>query len=111
MKERAAAYQAQLGGRPGQAYYVRGVKFDSLVDGVLIDAKGPGYAKFVKDGRFVPWFTGADDLVSQAQRQLAAAGGTPIRWPVAEPEAIVAIRALFRSRGISGIDITHVSPQ
>jgi hypothetical protein len=82
----------------------------AVVGGVLTEAKGPAYATFVKGGRFVPWFRGADALASQAQRQLAAAGGTPIRWAVTEPEAATAIRGLFRSRGISGINVTHVPP-
>ncbi len=61
-------------------------------------------------GRFQPWFRGSDAMVSQAQRQLAAAGGTPIRWAVAEPQAATAIQGLFRSRGISGIDVVHIPP-
>jgi RHS repeat-associated protein len=110
MSDRAAAYQAQIGGRSGMVYDVGGVKFDAYVDGALTEAKGPGYATFVRGGRFMPWFRGADALASQGQRQLAVAGETPIRWAVAEPEATTAIRALFRSRGISGIDVTHVPP-
>lgn len=86
-------------------YRVNGVKFDGFARGVLQEAKGPGYANFVKDGRFQPWYNGADSLVSQAQRQLAAAGGTPITWSVAESNAVTAINNLFADRGISGINV------
>lgn len=75
-----------------------------------MDAKGLGYAKFTRDGRFRDWFSGADDLLDQAIRQLNAAGETPIRWEVAEPEAVTAIMNLFRDNGIAGIDIVHTPP-
>lgn len=108
MSDRAAAYQSRITGRlPEVGYTVRGVKFDGFDEaaGVLLDAKGPGYATFVRNGQFQPWFRGADDLVAQAQRQLGAAGGTPIRWHFAEQAAADATRNLLRSRGITGIDI------
>ncbi|MBO0846561.1 MAG: hypothetical protein J2P22_14215, partial [Nocardioides sp.] len=109
MSSRGAAYQARVtGGTAGSVYRVGGVKFDGFANGVLQEAKGPGYAKFVRNGQFQPWFSGADSLASQAQRQLAAAGGTPITWSVAEPEAATAINNLFMSRGISGITVTYV---
>jgi hypothetical protein len=107
MLERARAYQQQITGRSGQAYFVDGVKFDGVANGGLIDAKGPGYANFVKNGRFRHWFNGADELVEQAQRQVRAANGTPIRWHVAEADAVTAIRNLFADSGITGIDIIH----
>jgi Restriction endonuclease fold toxin 5 len=107
MSARAAAYQAQITGRPGEAYIVGGVRFDGLDARGLIDAKGPGYATFVRDGEFRSWFTGADDLVAQAQRQLNVAGGQPVTWHVAEAEAATAIRNLLQERGIQGISVVH----
>lgn len=107
MSGRAAAYQAQITGRAGQAFVVNGVKFDGFANGVLQEAKGPGYAAFVKDGAFQPWFRGAADLVSQAQRQLSAAGGARIHWYFAEESAANATRALFKARQIQGIDIIY----
>jgi RHS repeat-associated protein len=109
MSPRAAAYQARISGRAGQVYLKNGVKFDGIQSGTLIDAKGPGYARFVRDGQFRSWWGGADDLVAQAQRQLAAAQGTPITWHFAEEAAANATRSLFQQRGISGIHIV-VSP-
>jgi len=109
MSGRAAAYQAQIAGRAG-VYEVDGVKFDGFANGALQEAKGPGYATFVRNGQFVPWFRGADALAGQAERQVAAAGGTPIDWSVAEPSAATAIRNLFAERGISGIGVSYVPP-
>jgi RHS repeat-associated protein len=109
MSPRAAAYQTRITGRAaGSSYVVGGVKFDGFANGVLLEAKGPGYAKFVSNGQFKPFFAGADALVAQAQRQLAVAGGARIQWSVAEAETATAIKNLFASRGISGILVTHV---
>ena len=111
MSERAARYQQQVTGSPrGQAYDVGGVKFDGFKDGALQEAKGPGYATFAKDGKFQEWFRGQDALVEQARRQAAAAGDTPVRWSVAEPEAAEAIKRLLRDEGLPGIDVRHVPP-
>ena len=109
MSDRAAAYQAAVTGTPsGMGYVVNGVKFDGYQNGVLLDAKGPGYATFAKNGKFVDWYNGADSLVGQAQRQLAAAGGVPIEWRVAEPAAATAIQNLFADNGITGINVVNV---
>ncbi len=104
MSARAAAYQARFG-RVGEVFRVNGVKFDGIVNGVLQEAKGPGYATFVRNGAFQPWFRGADALVSQAQRQIAAADGAPIQWHFAEEIAANATRALFNREGITGIQV------
>jgi hypothetical protein len=104
MSERAAAYQARFG-RVGEVFHVNGVKFDGVVNGVLQEAKGPGYATFVRNGSFQPWFRGADALVDQARRQVAAAGGAPIQWHFAEEAAAKATRSLFTERGVTGIQV------
>ncbi len=90
MPERARDYQAQVTGAPkGTAYRVtwngEEVDFDGFQEGVLQEAKGPGYAKFI-DAKFNPkgFFTkGTNKLLGQANRQLRVARGTPIRWIVA----------------------------
>src|SRR5687768_8950801 len=87
--------------------YNNGVKFDSFRGGSLIDAKGPGYAQFVKNGQFVSWFKGADALVGQAQRQVAAAGGAAIQWHVAEQSAAQAMRKLLEENRIRGIEVVY----
>lgn len=105
MSERAAAYQEQITGHTGESYVVDGVKFDGYADGALLDAKGPGYERFIKDGEFRPWWRGADSLVAQAQRQLEASGGAPITWHVAEQGAAHAIEDLLADNGITTIRI------
>ena len=116
MSSRASAYQTQITGRPGtwtngvrtgDVYYVNGVKFDGVTPGgVLLDAKA-NYAQFVMNGRFRSWFSGRQGLIDTARRQLAAAGGTPITWHVAEAEAATAMRNLLADEGITGITIIH----
>jgi RHS repeat-associated protein len=105
MPARAAAYQSQVTGRAGQAFVRNGVKFDGVAGQTLIEAKGPGYANFVRNGRFQPWYRGAQALVDQAERQVVAAQGTAVRWHFAEESAANATRTLFRDAGITGIEI------
>ena len=102
MSGRAAAYQSRISGLgEGLIYLVNGVKFDGFVGGVLVDAKGPGYATFVKGGEFVEWFLGTGGLLSQAKRQLAAARGVAIEWHFAEESAAVATRGLLEEHACS----------
>jgi hypothetical protein len=107
MSDRARAYQEQVTGRSGQSYVKDGVKFDGMKDGVFMDAKGPGYARFVKNGEFRSWYRGKSDLVDQATRQVNAAGKNQIEWHVAEESAANAMRNLLNSEGITGIRIIH----
>ena len=79
--------------------------------GVQPAKQRPGYANFVDaSGNFKPWYNGADSLVSQAERQLEAAAGTPVTWHVAEQEAATAIENLFAENGITGINIIFTPP-
>lgn len=112
MSAGSRTYQQQITGRAGgDVYRVNGVKFDGYQDGVLQDAKGPGYAKFLdSNGEFKPWYRGADDLVKQAQRQIAVSGGRPIEWSVAEEPAANAIEDLLAANGVTGINVTFVPP-
>ncbi|HEY0604896.1 MAG TPA: Tox-REase-5 domain-containing protein, partial [Herpetosiphonaceae bacterium] len=113
MSPRAAAYQTQITGRPANmSYRVNGVKFDGYTNGTLLDAKGPGYANFVRrDGTFQPWYDGLVDLPDQAARQLNAAGNTPIVWHVAEERAADAMRALLNENGYGAIKVVHTPAQ
>lgn len=111
MSERSAKYQEQVtGARMGTVYRVNNVKFDGFEDGVLVEAKGPGLDGFVKDGEFRPWFRGKAEFLKQAQRQLDAADGAPIRWDVAEPRVAEALDELFFERSIP-ITVRHVPAQ
>jgi len=110
MSRRAARYQEQISGRPvNESYITRGVRFDGYKDGVLLEAKGPGYAnKFNKDLSSKRWFAkGSQNLIEQARRQLRAANGNPIRWHVAEAKAADAIRKLLTGKNILQIEIVH----
>ncbi|MDP7707557.1 Tox-REase-5 domain-containing protein [Mycobacterium sp. TY815] len=115
MSDRAAQYQMQITGHPiTDGYIVSGVKFDGFANGALIDAKS-FYAQFTQNGQFMQWWaaspTGGEAVISQAARQLAAAGGIPIQWYVAEPEALSAFRQLLSSRGMSGIQLVLAPPK
>jgi hypothetical protein len=86
MSRRSARYQEQITGHSAsEAYWVGGVgrksggvKLDGFEEGVLLDAKGPGFANKFNAG-LTPkkWFefSGAKALVDQARRQLKAAKG------------------------------------
>ncbi|MCW5766985.1 MAG: hypothetical protein KIT68_13530, partial [Phycisphaeraceae bacterium] len=111
MSDRARSYQSQVAGRSGEAFEIGGVRFDGLSNGILVEAKGPGYADKLENGVFARWFDGGDELVSQARRQVRAADGTPIVWHVAEAEAASAFRVLFAKNNITGIQVIHVPPK
>jgi Restriction endonuclease fold toxin 5 len=86
------AYQEQIAGEDvGLNYRVGNVKFDGYSNGVLQDAKGERYAWAVKDGEFIKNYDGAQGLVEDAERQVAAANGAPITWSVAEEPVVSAI--------------------
>ncbi|MDR1427392.1 MAG: hypothetical protein LBJ08_06505 [Bifidobacteriaceae bacterium] len=86
-----------------------GAKFAGFGRGVLLEAKGPGYARFVRDGKFESWFTGPEDFLGQADRQewAAAAVGSPIRWCFAEEGPADSVRAMFKDQN-SMIEVLHV---
>lgn len=117
MSEEARDYQVQVTGTPkGYAYRVTAdgeeVNFDGFRNGTLLDAKGPGYAKFF-DGKLIPrgFFKGSDKLLGQAERQFKVARGIPIRWIVAEEKFAAALRRLFEDEGIPiRVDFIPPSP-
>jgi hypothetical protein len=82
MPEQARRYQAQVTGAPeGYVYRVKLVEF----------------------------FEGRKQMLEQAQRQLRAARGTPIRWIVAEEKLSGALRKMFKAERLE-IEVVHVSP-
>jgi len=116
MPEQARRYQAQVTGAPeGYVYRVKlgdkYVKFDGFDQGVLIETKATGYAKWVDpDFNFVGYFEGRNQMLEQANRQFDAANGTPIRWIVAEEKLAGALRKLFRENDLTDIEVLHVPP-
>jgi hypothetical protein len=119
MKPLARRYQEQITGHSADdAYWVGGVgvksggvKFDGFKNGVLLEAKGPGYAKFFDDLAPKDWFehSGARELIEQADRQarMVRGRGIPIEWHVAEARATAALRRLLDGADIEGIKVVH----
>jgi hypothetical protein len=109
MEPPARRYQAQIAEAPeGYVYKVQGVKFDGFTDGVLLEAKGPGYAQFL--GQNVEqggWFKGFRDMVEQAERQFGVANGTPVHWHFAERAVADFMRELLRNEGLGRIKVVH----
>jgi hypothetical protein len=115
MSESARAYQAQrTGALKGYAYRVKlgdeEVDFDGFDQGVLLEVKATGYAKWVdKRLNFLEIFEGRHKLLDQARRQFKVANGTPIRWIVAEEKFAGALRKMFEGAQLP-IEVVHVSP-
>jgi len=112
MKPPARKYQSQVTGAPeGWAYRIDDVDFDGFDGGALQEAKGPGYAHFF-DAELTPleFFEGAKGLLRQAQRQLMASRGTPVRWYVAERKFADALRKMFYDNGLDAIEVEHLPP-
>ena len=116
MSESARNYQAQVTGAPkGYAYRVKQgdeeVDFDGFDQGVLLEAKGTGYAQWVTNKLdFLPNFKGAPRLLDQAQRQFRAARGTPVRWIVAEEKLVGTLKKMFKAADLEEIEVIHVPP-
>lgn len=118
MSDRARAYQEQITGRSADEGWVitnqdgKRVKFDGKDGADHIDAKGPGYAKFLdKNGDFAPWWRGQRAIESQAMRQVESADGDPVVWVFAERDAADAVQDLLIDREIDGITIKVVAPK
>lgn len=93
---RTVAYQQQISGLP-KGYdmrlpaplgFRRAVRFDGCVatTGTMLEAKGPGYLRFMKKDEFVwkPWFQGLFRMIRQMDRQSRAAVGRDVEWHFAE---------------------------
>ncbi|MBQ9935243.1 MAG: hypothetical protein IJO70_05275 [Lachnospiraceae bacterium] len=105
-------YQLQITGYVGMAWVQNGVKFDGMKDGILLEAKGK-YSQFVnkETGEFFDWFSGKQDFVEQARRQIAASENARIQWYFAEEETLNAVQDLFMEYGITGIELIYEEPQ
>ena len=101
-KERTLRYQEQISGLPhGFDVQLNGVRFDGCneSDGTMLEAKGPGYLKPLRKPFKYPWLRMQDQMLKQASRQVAAAGGRPIEWHFAEEGVADFMRTLFTKRG------------
>lgn len=102
--DRALDYEQKIGAPKdrGHAYEIHGTRtgFDGYdADrGVMLEAKGPGYAdkkKIDADGRFTWFKKPIKDWPDQARRQLRATPDNPIEWHFAEERALEAAKLLF----------------
>ncbi|HTB15615.1 MAG TPA: DUF4157 domain-containing protein [Bryobacteraceae bacterium] len=83
------------------SYVVENVRFDGFDEGALLDAKnyklgGRQYKLLERND----YFTG-QRLLTDAQRQLRAAGNTPVEWRVANEVAANKIRQLFSVNSVN----------
>jgi hypothetical protein len=118
MSEQSRAYQAQVTGAPKHWCYRvcrdgECVEYDGYDPkaGVLLEAKGRGYAKWF-DEKLNPRFEyeGLDSMVRQATRQLRVAGGRPLRWHVAEPRMVAVLRKHFDLNGLQAVEVVYTQP-
>lgn len=127
MSERAKEYEEQVSGAPAGTEYElpregeNPVKFDGWDkeandgDGLLIEAKGPGYESFLdkKTGEFDPRFGAGKDIADQLERQADAArqAGKEVEWRVAEPRVAAEIERMAREGGYDDvINVEYVPP-
>ncbi|MDY7225958.1 Tox-REase-5 domain-containing protein [Hyalangium rubrum] len=113
--ERARRYQEQITGRSAdELYYIERVEYDGFRQGVLKEAKAPGYLKlFEKGGQPEYWYRNSGEfqgLLNQAKRQSEARRGLPVEWHVAEQEMVDILRYHFRRERISGIEVLYTPP-
>lgn len=117
MSDRAADFQEQQTGRKARIweYKVGNVSFDGFKDGKLIEAKGPGYAKWLElddqgQLRFRKFFEGAQSMEKQLYAQDKVAQGVPVEWRVAEPRLAEYLRQVIKARKLK-ITVVYVPPR
>ena len=74
--------------------------------GILIEAKGTGYAEPILRSPFMAEVFG-EAWVEQARRQVAASGGRPIQWHFAEQKAADVAREFFDDNGLKQISVIY----
>ena len=115
--EEARRYQEQITGQPAsRVYVINGVEFDGFPNGVLKEAKGPGYSSFFEpNGQPKYWYENSgklDELLRQARNQaeMARRAGLPLEWHVAEAEVVKFLQTLFARRNVPPIKLIHTPP-
>ncbi len=116
MLEPARKYQRQVTQAPdGWTYRVEHAgeraDLDDFATGKLIEAKGPGYSKFLdEDLKPLHFFEGFRKMLETARRQHRIAQGVPIQWIVAEKRLFDYLRAVFK-RAELDIEVVHIPAQ
>ncbi|MTI30957.1 hypothetical protein [Xanthovirga aplysinae] len=107
----AKQYQREASGDAFLSFDKGGRSFDNVTfDGTLIDRKyGHGPSIFNADGT-VHNQSRANSILNQGREQIAAAGGTPVKWEVSTELGADGIQALFDDAGIN-IEVVHVAQQ
>ena len=90
---------------------MEGVEFDGFNGKALLEAKAK-YGNFINaDYTFKDFFvkskSGVEEILSQADRQLKAAGGFPIEWHCLNKNMEQALIKLFEEKGIVGITVKY----
>ncbi|MDY7225850.1 Tox-REase-5 domain-containing protein [Hyalangium rubrum] len=112
----AKRYQAQVGRAPeGWVYRVEhaGEKadLDDFTGTKLVEAKEPGYAKFLDDELSpLDFFEGFREMIATARRQYRVAQNTPLQWIVAEKRLADYLRKAFAQAGLR-IEVVHIPAQ
>jgi hypothetical protein len=111
----ARRYQEQISGRSAdEVYYIGEVEFDGFQNGVLLEAKGPGYSAFFEgNGQPKRWYEASgkfEGLMEQADAQLQASKGIPLQWHVAESELAKHLTYHFEQAGLGRIKVIHTPP-
>ncbi|WP_233448121.1 Tox-REase-5 domain-containing protein [Streptomyces venezuelae] len=113
---RAIAYEFQITGVPeGFGYLLKNtpnpkgeLKLDGYKDGVLLEAKGPGYSNMMNS--YKPKVV-EEDFVKQARYQVEAAPNTPITWHIAEEDVYLEAKRIFgASDDLKRITVVHTPP-
>ncbi|MFE6066093.1 hypothetical protein [Streptomyces sp. NPDC056525] len=113
---RAIAYEFQITGVPeGFGYLLRNtpnpkgvLKLDGYKDGVLLEAKGPGYSNMMNS--YKPKVV-EEDFVKQARYQVEAAPNTPITWHIAEEDVYLEAKRIFGATDdLKRITVVHTPP-
>jgi hypothetical protein len=110
MSPAARAYQSRVAGmEAGTAYVQNGVKFDGYDEAanLLVDAKFGMDFMVEAGGTFKGWSKLPEKVISQAERQLDAAGGAAVEWQFSSGSVASAVERLFKQENLS-ITVVHV---
>ncbi len=112
MKPRARQYQEQVTGVPeGWVYRVEHAgeraDFEAFTGTRLVEAKGPGYEKFLDESlEHLDFFEGFREMLATAERQHRVAQGMSIQWLVAEKRLVDYLRKQFGRMSLN-IEVVH----
>lgn len=107
---RAIEYQSQVSGLPpGLAVWLNGVSFDGCrtTDGVMLEAKGPGYVWALGPDGWRPGYSGGPNAEAQMIQQSEAAANRLVEWHIAEPSVAEYFRQFAQSKGLTNVVVIY----